>query len=233
MCPISDSDRRSNRSVWTGFFDRVWRVSGVMNCAPDAVRTTWTFAPSLRRSRTISHALYAAIPPVTPRRTSLPARSVIVSQPPREEWVAPLLLPHRRGGPVPREQDGPVRQGEDLLPNGPDQFVVGPPRQVGPADGSREDQVPDEGHLAGQERDVPGGVARRVEDPEPLVPQFHHVPFPDQHVGLRGVLDAQAEHPSLPSRRPHPLHLVRVDVNSRPRPFPEGPDRADVVEVPV
>src|SRR5512139_1571980 len=203
MCPISDSDRRSNRSVWTGFFDRVWRVSGVMNCAPDAVRTTWTFAPSLRRSRTISHALYAAIPPVTPRRTSFPARSVIFSQSPREEWVAPLLLPHRRGGPVPREQYGTVGQGEDLLPHGTDQVVVGSPRQVRPADGSREDQVAHEGHLPGQKGDVPGSVPRRVQDPEPLVPQFHHVPLPDQHVGRRRILHAQAEHPSLAARRPH------------------------------
>jgi len=77
MCPISDSLMRLNRSVWTGFFDRVCSVSGVMKWAPAAVSTTTTLAPSFRSSRTISHALYAAIPPVTPRTISLPASVVM------------------------------------------------------------------------------------------------------------------------------------------------------------
>ena len=82
MCPISDSAMRSNRSVQTGFFERVCRVRGVMNRAPEAVRITRTPAPSLRSVRTISHALYAAIPPVTPRTISLPESVVICLRPP-------------------------------------------------------------------------------------------------------------------------------------------------------
>ncbi len=57
MCPISDSEIRLNRSMTTGFLESVWRVRGVMNCDPDAVRIVVTLAPSLRSSRMISHAL--------------------------------------------------------------------------------------------------------------------------------------------------------------------------------
>ncbi len=53
-----------------------------MNRAPEAVRITRTPAPSLRSARTISHPLYAAIPPVIPRTISLPESVVIRLRPP-------------------------------------------------------------------------------------------------------------------------------------------------------
>jgi len=44
-------------SMTTGFLESVWRVRGVMNCEPAAVRIVVTLAPSLLSSRMISHAL--------------------------------------------------------------------------------------------------------------------------------------------------------------------------------
>src|SRR4029077_19944314 len=66
MCLIVSCAERSHPSVQTFLPESVWRVRGVMNRCALAVIRTWTSAPASVRPRTISHALYAAIPPLTP-----------------------------------------------------------------------------------------------------------------------------------------------------------------------
>jgi hypothetical protein len=69
MWPISASDAGSNRSSATAAPDSVCSVSGVMKRVAASVITTRTVAPAFTYRRTSSAALYAAIPPVTPRTT--------------------------------------------------------------------------------------------------------------------------------------------------------------------
>ena len=62
----------SARSVKTGFFDRVDRDNGVTKSFEAGVWITRTDAPSFISSLTNSNDLYAAMLPVTPKRTFFP-----------------------------------------------------------------------------------------------------------------------------------------------------------------
>src|SRR5262245_43907212 len=67
MCWMSAPRDRSHWSVITSCPLNVCSVRGVMNCRPPAVMMTCTSVPAFTRPRTISAALYAAMPPLTPR----------------------------------------------------------------------------------------------------------------------------------------------------------------------
>ncbi len=68
----------ANMSRATSCPDSARIVSGVMNWHAASVMTTRTCAPALTSNRHSSAALYAAIPPVTPSTTFLPARSGVM-----------------------------------------------------------------------------------------------------------------------------------------------------------
>src|SRR5512147_671576 len=78
MWPISDSSVRSNRERATGCLESVCNVRGVTNSSAARERITRTLAPALSSARTRSGALYAAMPPVTPRRIVLPETLMLV-----------------------------------------------------------------------------------------------------------------------------------------------------------
>ena len=67
--PNSLSGSRSSEE--TLFPDNACKVKGVINSSADLVITTRTDDPAFFKERTISADLYAAIPPVTPRRMFL------------------------------------------------------------------------------------------------------------------------------------------------------------------
>ena len=72
MWPIAASAPSSQRSSRTRRPDTAWNVSGDTNLPAPGVITTCTCAPFSRSRRTISGLLYAATPPVTPRRIRIP-----------------------------------------------------------------------------------------------------------------------------------------------------------------
>src|SRR5687767_4936098 len=72
MCFTSARPFRSNVSTRTGFLLTVCNARGATNCVAFGVITTSTRAPRFTSARTISGALYAAIPPDTPSSTRLP-----------------------------------------------------------------------------------------------------------------------------------------------------------------
>lgn len=71
-CSTSKSKSRSNKSVITRLPDSVSNDSGCTNSVECGVMITMTVAPFFLSELTISHALYAAIQPVTPKTTVLP-----------------------------------------------------------------------------------------------------------------------------------------------------------------
>jgi hypothetical protein len=66
MCPIRPSGSRARTSVSTGWRDRAANERGPTKWVAAGVSITATSAPSARRRRSSSTALYAAIEPVTP-----------------------------------------------------------------------------------------------------------------------------------------------------------------------
>ena len=78
MWLISNSFTGSKALVTTADFARVWNVKGVTNSRALSVIITSTLAPSFLSLDTISHALYTAIPPLTPKTTFFPY-SIITS----------------------------------------------------------------------------------------------------------------------------------------------------------
>ena len=62
----------SKYSVYTGFYDSVAKVSGVIKFAASVVSTTLTVAPPFTNARTKGADLYAAILPQTPKMIFLP-----------------------------------------------------------------------------------------------------------------------------------------------------------------
>ena len=98
MCPISASCAASKRSSATGAPDSVCSVSGAMNLVAASVITTRTVAPALTNRRQSSAALYAAIPPVTPRTIRLPATRASAAAPVTEPFISRRIyrsLSHR------------------------------------------------------------------------------------------------------------------------------------------
>src|SRR5438093_947692 len=78
-----------------------------MNCCPPGVMMTCTSAPAFTRPRTTSAALYAAIPPVTPRAMRTPPRPASAAR----KTAAVARLPRVAPPPV----DGLLRLSASLL----------------------------------------------------------------------------------------------------------------------
>ena len=72
MCSISQACWRSNVSVTVRLCVSASNVSGCTNCVAFAVMMTFTSACCLTSAEASSQALYAAMPPVTPRSTCFP-----------------------------------------------------------------------------------------------------------------------------------------------------------------
>ena len=72
---IGVSAGSANWSKPTAFRESVWKVSGPTNSVAALVITTVTSSPAATNSLTSSHALYAAIEPVTPSSIFLFIRS--------------------------------------------------------------------------------------------------------------------------------------------------------------
>ena len=64
--------------AWTLLRDNVCRLKGVMNWAPSLVSTTFTSKDEAFSALTISHALYAAMLPVTPNTAVLAIISLLL-----------------------------------------------------------------------------------------------------------------------------------------------------------
>src|SRR5581483_4049416 len=84
----------------------------------------------------------------------------------REEWVARELGAERRAGPVTRIDDRVGRIAFEQRSDGCEQRVPVPAWQIDAADGAGEEQVAAEERPVGVEGDVPGRVARHVDDLE-------------------------------------------------------------------
>ena len=83
-CSIASGESGSNRSVSTGRWVMLRKVSGVTNRVAEYVMSTSTFAPPWVSLLARSAALYAAMLPLTPRSTRL-------------SWNGPLIARLRSG----------------------------------------------------------------------------------------------------------------------------------------
>ena len=99
-CSTLYSKLRSNVSIATRLLTSVSKVSGVTNCAAFPVIMTCTSAAVLPRSLASCAALYAAMPPLTPKTIVLPSNMAILPPPGCISGPVKTKKPCTRQGPV-------------------------------------------------------------------------------------------------------------------------------------